>query len=171
MKIQRSRIWTIFWSGFSTCRCTRDIQKTLSWAPAGLTSSQGLINMHIVESLGNSFALLYSHLHQFIMRTAVFDSHDDHTDVTALWLKKGLKLMPGPPLHLRAHDCSNGQLDVNSQARCVESTRQYLVSHSLFPWRKCVDTRFCGTGVSMRAVLASLCCGLAATFMCAIQLE
>ena len=42
--------------------------------------------MHtVVESLRNSFALLYSHVHQFIMRTVVFDSHDDETDVTAFW--------------------------------------------------------------------------------------
>ena len=49
--------------------------------------------MHIVESLGNSFALLYSHVHQFIMRTAVFDCHDDDTDVTAFWQILALKLM------------------------------------------------------------------------------
>ena len=30
----------------------------------------------------------------------------------------------------------------------------------VFKWRKFVDTRFCSIGVSMGAVLASLCCGL-----------
>ena len=69
----------------STGGCAHDIQKTLRWASSGLISGQGLIDMHIVvESLRNSFALLYSHVHQFIMRTVVFDSHDDETDVTAL---------------------------------------------------------------------------------------
>ena len=42
--------------------------------------------MHIVvESLRNSFSLLYAHVHQFIMRRLVFDSHGDETDGTAFW--------------------------------------------------------------------------------------
>ena len=50
-------------------------------ASSGLTPAQGLIDMHVVvESLRNSFALLYSQVHQF-MRTVVFDSGE--TNVAA----------------------------------------------------------------------------------------
>ena len=42
--------------------------------------------MHVVvESLRHSFALLHSHVHQFIMGSVVFDSHDDETDVAVFW--------------------------------------------------------------------------------------
>ena len=70
----------------STGCCAHDIQQSLRWASSGWISAQGLVDMHVVvESLRNSFALLYAQVHQFIMRTVVFDSHDDETDVTAFW--------------------------------------------------------------------------------------
>ena len=51
---------------------------------------------------------------------------------------------------------------VNSEARFVENpmeTVSWVVLY-LVKWRKFVDTRFCRRGVSMRAVVVSLCCGL-----------
>ena len=66
--------------------CAHDIQKSLRRASFGRISAQGLIDMHvIVEILRNLFALLCLHVHQFIVRTVVFDCHNEETDVTAFW--------------------------------------------------------------------------------------
>ena len=99
--------------------------------------------MHlVVESLRNSSALLYSHVHQFIMRTVVFDSHDDETEVTAFCLVTN----------------SMSTLKLFFVENPMEAVSRVVLS--VFKWRKFVDTRFCRIGVSMRAVLASLCCWL-----------
>ena len=117
--------------------------------------------MHIVvESLRNSFALLYAHVHQFIMRRLVFDSHGDETEMGLRFGKFwALTLVLCLPLLLRTQGCSNNQLHVNSEARFAESpmeTLSLVVLFFLFRWRKFVETRLCSIGVSMRAVLASL---------------
>ena len=107
--------------------------------------------MHIVvEILRHSFALLYSHVHQFIMRTVVFDSHDDETDVAVFWRILSVDVDALPSAAFASPWFSNNQLRVITVARFVENPME----------RKFVDPLLCRIGVSMRAVLASLCCGL-----------
>ena len=128
-----------------------DTQKSLRRASSGLISAQGFIGMHIVvESLRHSFALLYSHVHQFIMGSVVFDSHDDETDVAVFWRILSVDVDALPSVAFASPWFSNNQLRVISVARFVENLMK----------RKFVNPLLCRIGVSMRAVLASLCCGL-----------
>ena len=113
--------------------------------------------MHtVVESLRNSFVLLYTHVHQSIMRTVVFDSHDDETDVSAFWHILGVDADALPSAAFANPWFFINQPHVNFEARFIENPMN-TVTWVVFKCRKFVDTRFCSTGVSMRAVLASLC--------------
>ena len=99
-------------------------------------------------------------VHQLIMRTAVFDCHDDEMDVTSIWKSSVLTLMLCPPMLLRTHGFRNNQLHVNSQARFAWNPMETVscVVLYLLTRRKFDDTRFCSVGGSMREVLASLAC-------------
>ena len=96
------------------------------------------------------------------MRTLVFDSHDEGTDVTACWQNWGVDADAWPSVASRTHGFPTTNSMSNSEARFAGNpmeTVSWVVLY-LFKWRKFVVTRFCRKGVSMRAVLASLCCAL-----------
>ena len=76
------------------------------------------------------------------MRTVVFDSHDDETDVTAFWQILSVDADALPSVASANRWLSNNQLHVNSDARFVENPmetvslgRTLLVQMEEFCWR------------------------------------
>ena len=114
--------------------------------------------MHIVvESLRNSFALLNLHGHQFITRTV------DETDVTAFWQILGVDADALLSFAFANPWFSNNQLHVISEARFVENPMETVSWVVLFfcSIGESMPARVLAVfGVSMRAVLASVCCAL-----------
>ena len=148
----------------STGCAAHDVQNSLKWSLGPLAGADGVKDLHIVTlSLRNSFKILHSHVHSFLMSHLQFD-HVAHNfdEVAEFWQTTGIEadmielVVDVNPWWRNGALWVSGQLE--GKPDVLEKVAAVVVY--MFKWRKFSDTRWCTIGTSCRDLLRSLCVGL-----------